>query len=140
MRDFTRLYIDAFAGSGRNIAKDSGETVAGSPSLALSTTPPFHEFHFIDIQDRKIKSLQRLAATRKDVVIHNGDCNQVLLDEVFPRCRYEDFARDQSQCDERFLFHDADENVRSPVDVALLKRSAPRVTNCIKKGRLLGLP
>ncbi len=90
---FTRLYVDAFAGSGRHIAKSSGETIEGSPSLALSTMPPFHEFHFIDIEDRKIQSLQRLAATRRDVVIHHGDCNQILLDQVFTRCRYEDFAR-----------------------------------------------
>ena len=51
---FTRIYIDAFAGSGRHIAKKSGDVVAGSPSLALSTLLPFHEFHFIDIAGAKI--------------------------------------------------------------------------------------
>ncbi len=90
---FTRIYIDAFAGTGRHIAKKSGDVVAGSPSLALSALPPFHEFHFIDIEGAKIESLQRLAATRKDVEIHHGDCNQILMEKVFPRCRYENFAR-----------------------------------------------
>jgi len=90
---FRTLYIDAFAGSGKHIAKSTGETVAGSPSLALATVPRFSEYHFIDIEERKIESLQRLATTSQDVVIHHGDCNRILINKVFPRCRYEDFAR-----------------------------------------------
>jgi three-Cys-motif partner protein len=35
------LYIDAFAGPGIHLYKASGEMVDGSPTIALSTQPPF---------------------------------------------------------------------------------------------------
>jgi three-Cys-motif partner protein len=90
---FRFLYIDAFAGSGTHVSKSKREEVAGSPARALAVQPPFQEFHFIDIEDRKVQALERLAAERENVTVHRGDCNRILLDRVFPRCRYEDFAR-----------------------------------------------
>lgn len=92
-RSFRYIYVDAFAGSGTHIARDSGEFVRGSPTRALATTPPFQEYHFIDLDGKKIKSLEILAQQRPDVTIHHGNCNQVLLDKVFPSCKYEDYAR-----------------------------------------------
>jgi three-Cys-motif partner protein len=87
------IYIDAYAGPGYHLSKTSGELVEGSPLIALNTDPPFHEYHFIDTESRRAKQLRRLAGERADVFIYSEDCNQVLLREVFPRARYEDYRR-----------------------------------------------
>ncbi len=87
------LYIDAFAGWGDHVSKTTGEFVAGSPTNALNTLPPFTEYHFIDRDNRRVERLQKISAERNDVTIHHGDCNQILLDHVFRKCRYEDFSR-----------------------------------------------
>ncbi len=34
-----------------------------------------------------------MASGRTDVHLYNDDCNEVLLDKVFPQCRFEDYAR-----------------------------------------------
>jgi three-Cys-motif partner protein len=41
----------------------------------------------------KVENLRRLAGNRTDVNIYRGDCNHVLLDEVFPKVRWEDYRR-----------------------------------------------
>lgn len=87
------LYIDAFAGWGLHVSKTTGEFVAGSPLNALHVTPPFSDYHFIDLDDRRVESLQQISAERSDVTVHHGDCNAVLLNDVFPQCKYSDFAR-----------------------------------------------
>jgi three-Cys-motif partner protein len=87
------IYIDAFAGSGKHLSKRTGEFVPGSPLNALLVTPPFSEFHFIDLDGGKAQELRRIAGGRKDVIIHEGDCNEVLLKEVFTRCQYKSYHR-----------------------------------------------
>lgn len=87
------LYIDAYAGPGYHLSKTSGELVEGSPLIALNTDPPFHEYHFIDTEVSRAKQLRKLAGDRKDVSIYSEDCNTVLLRDVFPRARYEDYRR-----------------------------------------------
>ncbi len=87
------LYIDAFAGPGVHISKRTGDFVSGSPLNALAVDPPFREYHFIDLAHSKVENLQTIATGRRDVFIHEGDCNDVLMDEVFPRVRFEDFRR-----------------------------------------------
>lgn len=87
------LYIDAFAGSGLHFSRTSREFVAGSPMNALWVNPPFREYHFIELLPKKLDILHEIAGERKDVFVHPGDCNKVLLEEVFPRARYEDYAR-----------------------------------------------
>lgn len=86
-------YIDAFAGSGQHISKTTGGFVPGSPLNALSIDPPFTEFHLIDIDGDKIEELTRVVGSRSDVTVYDEDANQVLLEKVFPRCRYEDYHR-----------------------------------------------
>lgn len=86
-------YIDAFAGSGVHIAKSSGEFIPGSPLNALAVEPPFHEFHLIDINQDKADNLRILSKDYSNVVIYDGDCNQVLRDKVFPSMKYEDYRR-----------------------------------------------
>ncbi len=90
---FYHLYIDGFAGAGKHRSKSTGTFVLGSPANALSVNPPFREYHFIDLNEQKIESLESLAGTREDVHIHHGDCNQVMLDKVLPHAKYEKYRR-----------------------------------------------
>ncbi|HET7215666.1 MAG TPA: three-Cys-motif partner protein TcmP [Terriglobia bacterium] len=87
------VYIDAFAGAGMHISKKSGEFVLGSPLNALNVLPRFREYHLIDILKERTDNLKELIGKRPDVHIYSGDCNQILLNEVFPRVRYEDYRR-----------------------------------------------
>jgi three-Cys-motif partner protein len=87
------VYIDAFAGAGAHISKQTGEEIPGSPTNALNVEPPFSEFHFIDLNRSRVRRLEALAGGRSNVHVYHEDCNDVLLDKVFPRCKYEDFAR-----------------------------------------------
>ncbi len=87
------LYIDAFAGAGVHISKQTGKFVPGSPMNALLVDPPFRELHFIDMDGGRATELRKLASDRTDVQVYEGDCNRILEREVFPRCRYEDFSR-----------------------------------------------
>ena len=87
------VYIDAFAGAGVHKNKLTQSFVPGSPVNALLVQPPFREYHLIDIATEKIESLRSLLGSRQDVSIYQGDCNRVLLDEVFPRVRFEDYKR-----------------------------------------------
>jgi len=86
-------YIDAFAGPGVHVSRHSGDFILGSPLNALQVEPPFKEFHFIDIEGSRIDSLKSLIGTRADVHLYTGDANAVLLDDVLPRARFEDFRR-----------------------------------------------
>jgi three-Cys-motif partner protein len=87
------LYIDGFAGAGVHISRQTQEFIPGSPLNALNIEPPFKEFHFIDLDGGRAQALCELAAGRKDVFVYEADCNRVLLEQVFPRARYEDYRR-----------------------------------------------
>jgi three-Cys-motif partner protein len=87
------VYIDAFAGAGAHISRQSGKMVPGSPANALEVKPPFDEFHFIDLDRSRATSLEELARGRQNAFVYHDDCNKVLLEKVFPRCKYEDYAR-----------------------------------------------
>jgi three-Cys-motif partner protein len=91
IRDY--LYIDAFAGSGVHIKKQTNEFITGSPLNALVVSPAFREYHFIDLDGDKIDRLRQTVGERRDVIFHKGDCNKVLLAEIFPRCQYKDYRR-----------------------------------------------
>lgn len=85
-------YIDGFAGAGSHISKKSGKEIAGSPARALAIQPPFDHYHFIEMNAARAKRLHKMAA-HQNATIYQGDCNSVLLEDVFPQCRYEDFRR-----------------------------------------------
>jgi three-Cys-motif partner protein len=87
------VYIDGFAGAGEHWSRESHTVVPGSPGVALEVVPPFREFFFIDLDGDKVERLLELCGSRADVRIHQGDCNQILLEEVFPRVRWEDYRR-----------------------------------------------
>ena len=87
------VYIDAFAGAGVHISRSTKEFIPGSPLNALNVSPTFSEYHFIDINQARVEALQQVAQQRANVFVHEGDCNQVLLSEVFPKVLYKDFRR-----------------------------------------------
>lgn len=87
------VYIDAFAGWGRHVSKETGEFVLGSPLNALAIKPPFTKYFLIDLDGDKIEALRKEVGARKDVQFFTGDCNRVLHEEVFPSVKYEDFRR-----------------------------------------------
>jgi three-Cys-motif partner protein len=87
------LYIDAYAGPGIHLSRTTGQAVEGSPLIALNTTPPFSEYHFIDSEPRRVEQLRKLTGERADVFTYSDDCNEVLLEKVFPRAKYEDYRR-----------------------------------------------
>jgi len=87
------VYIDAFAGAGLHLSKASQEFVLGSPLNALRVQPPFREYHLIDIKQEKIEHLRKLIGDRRDVFLYQDDCNKILLDEVFPKIKFEKFMR-----------------------------------------------
>ena len=66
--------------------------VLGSPLNALLVKPPFREYHLIDLDGNRIEGLRRVIGDRKDVFLRKGNCNEVLLNEVFPRARRDDFS------------------------------------------------
>ncbi|MCI0685037.1 MAG: three-Cys-motif partner protein TcmP [Gemmataceae bacterium] len=92
-RKFHHVYIDSFAGAGIHISKTTGEVIEGSPLIAVSTDPPFKEYHLIDSDITRVDSLQRMFGNRRDVRIHHGDCNEIMLSDVLPHVRYKDFRR-----------------------------------------------
>jgi len=91
--NLNHVYIDGFAGGGVHIARETGDLVLGSPLNALQIIPPFEEYYLIDLDGDKVSQLQALIGERNNVKILHGDCNEVLLQQVFPNVLYENFKR-----------------------------------------------
>lgn len=87
-KNFHPIYIDAFAGAGHHKAKDSDRLIEGSPTRAMSVEPPFESLHFIDSDIERVKRLKQLASDRRNVTVHHGDCNDVLVSKIFPTISY----------------------------------------------------
>jgi len=81
-QSFTRLYIDAFAGTGRCDIKVDGKkkSIDGSARRALNTDPPFHKFYFIELQRKKLAALNTLRAEYpdKEIEMVQSDANAAL--------------------------------------------------------------
>lgn len=90
---FHHVYIDAFAGAGVHKSKMTGEEIDGSPVNAVNTQPPFKEYHFIDLNGKKVDHLNSLFGQRPDINIHHGDCNQIMLEKVLPKVQWKDYRR-----------------------------------------------
>lgn len=94
------VYIDAFSGAGFHVAKGTMDLVWGSPTSVLLVSPPFKEYHFIDLDKGNIETLEDQVRSRTQgpysadsVHFYNADCNEVLLSKVFPRVKYQDYVR-----------------------------------------------
>jgi len=94
-KDFIKghIYIDGFSGAGVHISKKTKEIVSGSPLNALKIQPSFSEYHFVDLDSKKVNVLRKLCENKTNVQIYEGDCNEILLKKVFPRARFDDFKR-----------------------------------------------
>ena len=90
---FHHVYIDAFAGSGKHISKTTGDMILGSPRRVLEINPPFKEYYFIDIDGAKIDELRKEVSNHANVHILKGNCNPILLEDVFPQIKYSTFRR-----------------------------------------------
>jgi three-Cys-motif partner protein len=80
-----RYYVDLLAGPGKNVIRDSGTILLGSPLLALTTTYPFTGYFFVELSDENTKALQQRCAASPNshlVDIHTGDCNDLVNDIV----------------------------------------------------------
>jgi three-Cys-motif partner protein len=86
-------YIDGFAGAGRAISRRTKEMIPGSPLNALNVEPPFKYYYLVDLDASRVGELRRLTADRQNVYVFGGDANSILLSEVFPRIRFEDYRR-----------------------------------------------
>ncbi len=87
------IYIDGFAGAGQHVSKRTRELIPGSPLNALNVEPPFEEFYLVDLKQERVDNLRELTAGKKNVHIYNADANAVLVSEVFPKVRYQDYRR-----------------------------------------------
>ena len=92
-RGLYHVYVDGFAGAGEHLRKGTHEMVTGSPLLAVETKPPFREYFFVDLDGDKAEYLRQTVGPRSDVHVLHGDCNTVLLEEVFPKIRWTDYRR-----------------------------------------------
>jgi len=92
-KNLPHIYIDAFAGAGQHVSKQTGEFVPGSPLNALNVHPRFREYHFIDLNAAKIDHLQHLAEDKPNVCFYPADCNDVLIHQIFPTLDYKSYRR-----------------------------------------------
>lgn len=92
-RKLHHSYIDGFAGAGHHLSKQTGDLIPGSPINALEIVPPFCEYHFIDLDETRTEELRRLSQGRANVYVYDGDCNTILLTQVFPNIRYKEYRR-----------------------------------------------
>jgi three-Cys-motif partner protein len=91
-KNMTFAYVDGFAGAGVHL-DTAGDWVLGSPLNALNVRPPFHDYYLIDLDDRRVSMLKKLTAEYSNVHLFGGDCNKVLMEEVFPQVKYENYRR-----------------------------------------------
>jgi three-Cys-motif partner protein len=88
-------YIDAFAGTGMPKSKDEERYVDGSPIVALKAKKPFKSYIFIEKEDWRVKKLEDLKKKfpELDIKIKQGDCNTIIVNDIIPTIRFENFNR-----------------------------------------------
>jgi three-Cys-motif partner protein len=104
-KNFTRLYIDAFAGSGSRTETravlpffDQNEpaveeiTTPGSARIALDVKPPFHAIVLIENDPKKVATLEKVVAEHPHgrAQVRQGDANEI----VQRLCRKYDWQRE----------------------------------------------
>ena len=70
-------FIDGFASTGFCKSKQTSKTIRGSATLALTIYPPFSKYFFIEVDNNKIKELEKLKTLFPNLIleIFHGDCN-----------------------------------------------------------------
>lgn len=81
---FTRIYIDAFAGTGEcavNLGAGQRSTVAGSAKIAVDTVPRFDHLHLIDFNPKHVDELREMVSGSPNadrVTVYQQDANSAL--------------------------------------------------------------
>lgn len=90
-------YIDAFCSYGKNISKTTGREIYGSALRSLNLEHPFKQYLFIDIDKSKIDYLQNEVRQNQEngqkITLFIGDCNDILLKQIFPLIKYTERKR-----------------------------------------------
>jgi len=88
-------YIDAFAGTGKPMAKDEERYIDGSPAVALKTKYSFKRYIFIEKEDWRVEKLKKLRVEfpNSDIKIIQGDCNKIINEKITTKIRYEYYNR-----------------------------------------------
>ena len=86
-------YIDGFGGPGVCVSKRIAEFVPGSPLNALLVSPPFRHHFLIDLDGSHVQALRALVGDRDHATLVHGDLSSILLQQVLPRVRPEDYRR-----------------------------------------------
>jgi three-Cys-motif partner protein len=90
---FKHYYIDAFSGAGLHVRQSTRDVVPGSPLYALTVQPPFQKCFFIDLDGKKLDVLRKLVGGDARAQIFEGDCNEILHNQVFTQVKYERYER-----------------------------------------------
>lgn len=79
------LYLDLFAGQDRNLSRETGEPISGSPRVALGAQPPFTKLVFFELPNKADGLRRELLSSYggRDFEVVPGDCNE----EVVPVLR-----------------------------------------------------
>lgn len=80
---FKKIYIDAFAGTGKIETGDGGQYLVGSAKRALASEKKFDHYYFIEADSQKARELQNMINSefpqmRRIVTIFCGDANDKL--------------------------------------------------------------
>jgi three-Cys-motif partner protein len=87
------VYIDAFAGAGMHISKTTGGVIQGSPLNALEVQPSFTEYYFIDLDEERVNLFEGIAKENPRVHAYQGDCNEILVNKIFPKLNFATYKR-----------------------------------------------
>ncbi len=93
---FNFSYIDGFASSGIHFSRTQGALIPGSPLIALDVEPPFDRHFLVELDSEKHHALSRIIAQHprgSRCRLFLGDCNDVLVKDVFPNISYSRFER-----------------------------------------------
>ncbi|MDP3670359.1 MAG: three-Cys-motif partner protein TcmP [Telluria sp.] len=80
---FDRIYIDAFAGTGKceiKLTDGTRSTINGSAKIAAHTAPAFHQIHLVDLKKKHVAELKILATSgsSSEIHVHKDDANSAL--------------------------------------------------------------
>lgn len=83
-RNFQKVYIDAFAGTGEIETSDGEQYLVGSAKRALAAARKFDHYYFIEGNEEKAAELQNMVNTefsylKQKVTIYCGDANKKLI-------------------------------------------------------------
>lgn len=71
------LYLDLFAGRHRNLSRETGEEISGSPRVALDTSPQFSKVVLFELPSKaaRLDADLRASYPERDLEVVPGDCN-----------------------------------------------------------------